>query len=388
MTELLYYQDPYKTEFEASVLSFEKEGDRAFLVLDATSFFPEQGGQYADEGTINGLKVEDVQLKSGEVIHYMGKDAVFMVGEKVYGKVDFTKRFDRMQNHTGEHILSGKIHKMTGFDNVGFHLSDDIMTLDINGVMTWEQLRTAERKANEAVFADLKVDILYPTDEELKTIEYRSKKEINGKVRLVKIGDADICACCAPHVAYTGQIGLIKIVKAVKYKSGMRLNVCCGRRALADYNMRYDEVEKVSVLLSAKPEEIGSACESILDKYEKEKFTLKKIKRELIKEKISDVEHTGGNLTFEIEDSDNDDLREAVNEGVKKCDGICAAYTRTGEGYSFVMGVREGEFAPYRNDILTALGGKGGGRGNMISGTLSCDKEKIEEFFKEYKRKR
>ena len=212
-TTRLFDQDAYLGEFEATVERSVCEGGMYRVLLDQTAFFPEGGGQPADEGTLDGIFVTDVQEIDGEIWHTV--EAPLEPGKTVVGKLDFEKRFSNMQNHCGEHIVSG-------FNNVGFHMGSDVITVDFDGVLTEEQLYDVEQEANEAVLRNVPVTISYPSKEELETMDYRSKKEIEGQVRIVTIEGYDSCACCGTHVAKTGEIRLIKILSAQKYKEQLR----------------------------------------------------------------------------------------------------------------------------------------------------------------------
>ncbi len=220
-------------------------------------FFPEEGGQSADKGTLNGQEVLDVSIKQGILYHKVACE--FPVSTRVTGHVDWNRRFDFMQQHSGEHMISGLLHSHFGLENVGFHLSDREVTLDMNGEVSLEQLRLIEQEANTYVWKNLPVNISWPTDEELASLNYRSKLALTENVRIVEIPGVDLCACCAPHVDTTGQIGLIKVVNVQSHRGGVRINILCGNRALADYTEKQDSVWAISSLLSAKQPEVAGA---------------------------------------------------------------------------------------------------------------------------------
>ena len=232
MTIKLYDKDPHLTTFKAQVLSCEKMPDGNYaIILDQTAFFPEEGGQDCDEGTLNEIKVDHVAInKDNTITHFLSKP--IPAGNTVNGILDYATRFDRMQQHTGEHILSGLIHNLYGFDNVGFHLSSDYTTFDTNGVLSDDEVIALEKAANKIIADNLKVRTYFPDKAQLDTLSYRSKIDIDGEVRLVEIPGVDLCACCAPHVDYTGQIGQIKIVDYKRHRGGMRFTILCGMRAL------------------------------------------------------------------------------------------------------------------------------------------------------------
>lgn len=249
------------------------------VLLDQTAFFPEGGGQPADEGTLDGIFVTDVQEIDGEIWHTV--EAPLEPGKTVVGKLDFEKRFSNMQNHCGEHIVSGIVHRIYGFNNVGFHMGSDVITVDFDGVLTEEQLYDVEQEANEAVLRNVPVTISYPSKEELETMDYRSKKEIEGQVRIVTIEGYDSCACCGTHVAKTGEIRLIKILSTQKYKGGVRVTMLSGEKAYADYCLKHINTLGIARLLSVKPEEAGDAVVRLKQKNIEMKKEIKQLKKEL-----------------------------------------------------------------------------------------------------------
>ncbi|MDE7038042.1 MAG: alanyl-tRNA editing protein, partial [Lachnospiraceae bacterium] len=256
-TEKLFYRDGYMKEFDASVISCKQTEGGYQVVLNRTAFFPEGGGQYADPGWLSEAEVLDVQEKDGVIYHKVS--GALEEGTTVHGRLDWDIRFERMQQHTGEHIISGIVHGRFGYENVGFHLGSDYCTMDFNGPITKEELKEIELEANKAVFRNLAVGITYPSREELSSMEYRSKIEIEGQVRIVTVPGYDVCACCAPHLGTTGEIGLIKLVDMVNYKGGERITMLCGFRALADYEIKEENIKAVSALLSAKEYETADA---------------------------------------------------------------------------------------------------------------------------------
>lgn len=261
MTEKLFYKDSHMQMFQAIVQECCKDGENYKIRLDRTAFFPEGGGQYADHGTLNEYEVHDVQEEQGDVWHYTSHP--FEAGDVVEGKIDWQERFEKMQQHTGEHIISGLVHARFGYNNVGFHLGDDSCTMDFDGEISKEELAEIEWKANEAVVKNLEVQVTYPSKEELENIAYRSKIEIEGQIRIVTIPGYDVCACCAPHVKTTGEIGQIKLTNAQRYKGGVRITMLCGFRALCDYRQKLSATRQISASLCAKENETAEAVEHL-----------------------------------------------------------------------------------------------------------------------------
>ncbi len=375
----LYYENQYISEFDAVVVSCEKTEDGLFaVVLDETAFFPEQGGQYADEGKISGIDVRDVKKIGEDVVHFLAEP--LSVGAEVTGAIDFDKRFDRMQQHSGEHVISGVLHNLFGYENVGFHLSDEEMTMDTSGELSDEEIQTVERIANEIVFRNLPVTATYPTPEEAEKMQFRSKKEIVNGLRLVSIGDIDTCACCAPHVSSTGEIGLIKILRSMRWKGGMRLFVACGRRALLDYSEKSETVKKISVLTNVKQTEISDAVSELLEKISENKKEIKELNMELCRAATDSIPENSGRVAIKL-NSDTEVLRAAVNNAVGKAEAVFAYSGSDENGYNFVFGSEATDFADFSKKLLSALNGRGGGRGNMISGTVKATEAEIKAFF-------
>ena len=223
----LYYQIPYVKSFMCTVEHCEESGKGTWLVtLNQTGFYPEGGGQPYDTGTLNGIPVLSVHERGEQVIHELAQP--IEEGTLAEGIIDWQRRYDNMQLHTGEHILSGLVHKHFGYDNVGFHMGAEEVTVDFNGIIEPEDLDWLEDEANQLVYANVPVKVLYPSEEELRTMEYRSKKELSGLVRIVEVPGADVCACCGTHVENTGEVGIIKIRSMIHYKGGVRLSMLCG----------------------------------------------------------------------------------------------------------------------------------------------------------------
>lgn len=381
MTKKLYYEDSHRDSFRAKVLSCAWNEKKACyeVILDQTVFFPEGGGQYADTGVLGGAKVLDVQERGEEIIHYTDRE--LEPGAEVEGTIDYPERFSKMQQHTGEHIVSGIIHRTFGYDNVGFHLGQELVTMDFNGTFTEDELRQVELEANEAVIKNLQIMVTYPSKEELDRLDYRSKKELTGQVRIVEIPGYDVCACCAPHVERTGEIGIIRLIDAVKYKGGTRVTMVCGFRALKDYRMKEDNIREISRLLSAKPEESAQAVHRLQDEARmwKEKFIrAQSHAMEQILEKLP--ENVENYVLFE-EDVDKNVARRFVDEGKNKCSGICAIFLGNDEaGYRYILGSESVDLKEYSKAFHEALGGKGGGKGEMVQGTVPASEAEVRAY--------
>ncbi len=379
MTEKLFYKDSYMAECTAEVLECNECNSRFEVRLNQTVFFPEGGGQFGDSGYIGDVRVFDTHEKNGEIWHYTNE--AVELGTAIC-RLDLDLRISRMQCHSGEHIVSGLIHKLYGFENMGFHLGDNDVTIDIAGILSEEDLRRVEKLANEAVAKDFEVKAWFPEKEEAEKITYRSKLDIEENLRLVEYPEYDICACCAPHVKRSGQIGVIKLLDFANYKGGVRIHMLCGMRALCDYQNKYSSVLKISNLLSAKQNEVAAAVERLKDETDKAKHEASSLRKALAEEMAKSVQETNGNLVFFSSFLDAMSLRTLVNLAVSKCGGICAAFSGTDGAYNFCMASTSHDLKAMSNDICKALSGRGGGSAEMICGSVSATKEDIEKYFK------
>ena len=375
-TEKLVYEDSHMHEFDATVLSCQPDGDTYRVVLDRTAFFPEGGGQYGDIGTLNGVKVVDTREKDGIVYHRT--EAPIEEGSTVHGNLDWEVRFERMQQHSGEHIISGIVHRRFGYENVGFHLGEDYCTMDFNGPITREQLKEIEIEANEAIFRDIDILTTTPTKEELKSMEYRSKIEIEGQVRIVTIPGYDVCACCAPHLTKTGEIGLIKLVDMTNYKGGERINMLSGRRALRDYAAKQENAKAIGTLLCEKENEIAGAVERLKEEQISLKSKVADLQQQLLRYKAQEVDVTADVVTVFDESLSGNGPREMMNLLLERGANVCAVFAgNDADGYRYVVGSKNVDVRPYSKLLNSRFNGRGGGKPEMVQGSLKGLKEEI-----------
>ena len=379
-TDKLYDKDSYLKEFTATVVACEQKDETTWkIVLDRTAFFPEGGGQTGDIGWLNDREVTDTREKSGVIYHET--KVPIEVGAQVAGKIDFTVRYDKMQQHTGEHILSGIVCSTYGYNNVGFHLSTEITTLDFDGELSAEQVRELEIKANEMIYANIPVQVKFPNKKELAEMDYRSKIEIEGQVRIVEIPEIDRCACCAPHVKMTGEIGLIKIVSCERHRGGCRLTIVCGMRALKDYQQKQESVGNVSALLSAKPEKIAEAVVRLQEQQAKLREQLNSIQAMYLKGKLEMLTGNEKSACIFEETLDSIAMRNFVNDAMEKCDGVCGAFIGTDDGgYHYVLGSKTVDMREFSKKLNEMFHGKGGGKPQMVQGSLTGSAKEIQEF--------
>lgn len=379
MTIKLYEQDAYLQTFTATVLSCEQTKKGFAVVLDQTAFFPEGGGQPADTGTLSEAAVTDVQIRDGVITHTV--EVPLVVGEPVKGDLDWNTRYARMQNHTGEHLVSGLIHALYGYDNVGFHLNDSLVTLDVSGTLAESDIRAVEIAANRAVYENRAIFATYPTPEEIGHIDYRSKLDLTEGVRLITIDGYDVCACCAPHVRQTGEIGVVKILDAVPYKGGTRLSMLCGLPAFRDYRMLHESNRTMMRLLSAPREQVASFVQRDHDTITALRAEIRALSEQLANAQLKIVQTAGAVCGF-TKDASFDALRtfaEQHTEGGK----LCAMFSDTGDGtMSYFLYVPEGgDIRDTVKAMNAAFSGKGGGKPHYAQGKLTATRDDIVGFF-------
>ncbi len=380
MTEKYFDFDGYRLAFDAEVLSCEACDDGFAAVLSATAFCPEGGGQRSDIGRLGEATVSDVRIRDGVIVHMI--DLPLAVGATVHGEVDRDRRIRHLQNHTGEHIVSGLIHSRYGFNNVGFHLGSEDVTLDMDGVIDEVMLRDIERAANEVVATNLEVKAEYPAPEVLGTLCYRAKLDLTENVRIVTIEGVDACACCAPHVSRTGEIGMIKLLFAIRYKGGTRIHMKCGFDALEAFNAEYGRATAVSNRISLPRERIVEGVDKLWNDLAAAEYRIVGLKRELIALKAAAAQKTDGHLLFMEKEMDANDLRLLVSAAEEKAGGICAAFSEDGRGaYSFVAAYHGEDFASWRSRFCEALSARGGGKAPFLQGKAECTEETIRAYF-------
>ena len=378
-TEKLYYQDPYLTTFTAKVLTCEPAKTGFLVTLDRTAFYPEGGGQPADHGTLGAAAVTDVHEKDGVIFHTC--DAPVETGAAVEGSIDWPRRFDHMQQHSGEHILSGLLCSLYDCDNVGFHLGADTVTIDYNRELTWEQVLEAERRANETIWADTPVEITFPSPEALEQLHYRSKKELTGQVRIVTFPGADCCACCGTHVRRAGEVGLIKILSCQKFREGVRLEILCGARAYRYLSRIYDQDHAVAQLLSVKPQDTLAAVERQNAELTAAKQRMTELEDQLFTLRAQALTGRGSVLLVEPP-MRPDGARKLADAVAKAAGGLAAVFA--GEGNSHVYALVQadgGDITPLVKRLNAALSGRGGGRNGFAQGSVQADESAIRAFF-------
>ncbi|MCD7744752.1 MAG: DHHA1 domain-containing protein [Lachnospiraceae bacterium] len=448
ITEKLYYKDAYIKEFTATVMDCQERKKGFEVILSATAFYPEGGGQPydtgilrmipeayvenpaqvkgADDETAAAVHVLEVHEKNGELLHYT--DAPLSIGSEVYGKIDWARRFDLMQQHSGEHIVSGLVHAAYGYDNVGFHMGSDVITIDFNGELDEEALQEIEAKTNDVIWQNQATRIFYPSAEELKQLPYRSKKELTGEVRIVefpvsgtgaeavnaaganglpvvgmtadtekmdhaqmpdsvpgidiaKLPYADLCACCGTHVARAGEIGMVKLLSVVKFREGVRVEMICGKRVLNYLNMVNAQNHQISVLLSAKPDRTAEAVKWSMDENFRLKGRVLALEEKWFAQEAERRSGVGDVLLFE-KDMDSDGVRKLAVAVMETCGGRCAVFSDNGDGtFKYALGEKDGDLRALVKEMNQALGGRGGGKPFFAQGSVHGEEKEIRKFF-------
>lgn len=386
MTQKLYYEDVYLKEFDAVVTGCEEKNGRFFAVLNRSAFYPEGGGQSGDRGILvrqdqSRVEVLDTHEKGEEIV--LTCSGPVSAGEKVHGILDWEFRFDRMQNHSGEHIVSGLIHERYGCNNVGFHMSLDRMTIDLDGEIPEEGLREIERRANEIVWANVPIRTDTYTQEEAAKIAYRSKKDLEGSIRVVSIPGADVCACCGTHVAQTGEIGLIKLLSHERFKGGVRMEMMCGRWAYQYIDRICRQNHEVSVHLSSPMEETGGAAKRLVEENRQLKGRLIEQLYQRIDQKAEELAGAGDILLF-VPGGDSVAAQKLTAKVMETCRGAVFSFAGSDQdGYKYAAGLLNGDLKALIREMNAALNGRGGGKPFFQQGSVTASGEQIEAFLRE-----
>lgn len=378
-TRKLYYEDSHLTRFTATVVDCKQTQKGWEVILDATAFYPEGGGQACDLGILGGVNVLDVQEQGELVVHLC--DGALEVGSAVEGTIDWERRFDLMQQHTGEHIVSGIVHKLFGFDNVGFHIGADVLTVDFDGIIPADRLGEIEALANEAIWKNVTLRCWYPTEEELPHVGYRTKRALPWPVRIVEIPGVDKCACCGVQVVATGEVGLVKLFSCVKFHQGVRIEMACGGRAMKLLNAAYDQNRQVSQAFSAKIFETGEAARAMNQRLADAEFRAVGLQKKIFDITASAYENKGNVVHFQP-DCPPADLRELADRIAGVCGGIAFVYSGTDDRFNVCIVSKTDDLKALGADLKTRFGARGGGKPGYFQGTLQAQKDQLDLYFK------
>lgn len=377
-TEKLYYDDPFLREFTARVVSCEAAAGGYAVVLDRTAFYPEGGGQPADHGTLGGTNVLDVHEKNGEIMHLC--DVPLTVGTEVLGGIDWARRFDHMQQHSGEHICSGLICARWDCDNVGFHMGADAVTIDFNADISWDALMEIEHAANEYIYKDIAIEINFYRGEALNAVEYRSKKPLDGDVRIVRFPGADCCACCGTHVTHGGQVGIVKFLSCQKFREGVRIELLCGGRAYRYLAAVWEQNLSVAQALSARPTESAAAVARLESELGEWKQRAARLEARLCAQTAAGYAGAGDVLLFE-EELSPDGARKLCDAVMNVCGGRCAVFAGTDGAWHYAVGQVGGDLRALVKALNMELHGRGGGKPHFAQGSVTAARREIESFF-------
>lgn len=379
-TEKLYYADPFLTDFTATVLDCQPDKNGYLVTLDRTAFYPEGGGQPADHGVLDGAVVTDVHEKNSVILHNV--DRAVEIGKTVTGTIDWGRRFDHMQQHSGEHICSGLICERFHCDNVGFHMGADIVTIDFNADISWEELLEIEAKANQYLYENHPIDIQFHRGAELEAIDYRSKKALEGDVRIVAFPGADCCACCGTHVVRSGQVGLVKFLSVQKFRDGVRIELLSGKRAHRYLSECWAQDVRIAQALSVKPNASFAGVERVLAELSALKQRCAKLEESVFAQTAAQYEGKGDVLLFEDEMS-GDSLRKLCDAVTNHCGGRCAVFAGADGAYKYAIGHVGGDLRELTKKMNVELNGRGGGKPNFVQGSVAAARGAIEAFFAE-----
>ena len=380
-TEKLYYADPFLKTFTATVLDCQPGKNGFVVTLDRTAFYPEGGGQPADQGTLDGAAVTDVHEKNGAVLHNV--DSAVEIGKTVTGIIDWARRFDHMQQHSGEHICSGLICGRCHCDNVGFHMGTDMVTIDFNADIPWEELLEIEAQANQYIYEDHPIDIQFHRGAELDAIDYRSKKPLEGDVRIVAFPGADCCACCGTHVLRSGQVGLVKFLSVQKFREGVRIELLCGKRALDYLSRTWEQAKTIGQRLSVKPVDAAAAVERLENDLSAAKLRCAQLEESVFAAIAQEQAGKGDVLLFQPP-MKPDSVRKLADAAAKTCGGLAAVFAGEGIHYAYALGRADGQdISAQVKAMNAALHGRGGGRNGFAQGSVEAEQNAIEAFFKE-----
>ena len=378
MTKKLYYDDPFLRKFTARVLSCEAVKGGFAVVLDETAFYPEGGGQSADHGMLGTVRVLDVHEKDGVITHLC--DGALEPGAVVRGEIDWARRFDHMQQHSGEHICSGLICARFDCDNVGFHMGADVVTIDFNAEIGWDALMEIEARANEYIYEDHPVDIQFHRGAELRAIDYRSKKPLDGDVRIVTFPGADCCACCGTHVTRSAQVGIVKFLSCQKFRDGVRIELLCGGRAYRYLSATWEQNLRVAQSLSAKPTESAAVVSRMEAELGALKLRAAKLENQVFAQAAARLTGEGDVLLFE-EEMSSDSVRKLCDAVMQVCGGRCAVFAGADSAWKYAVGQADGDLRELVKRLNAALQGRGGGKPGFAQGSCAATKGEIEGFF-------
>ncbi len=377
--EIAYYNDSYQKTIQSKVIDCIKSKKGYDIVLEDTCFYPEGGGQPADKGILYGQQVLDVQERNDTIYHTVKNE--IPIGTLVEGEIDWEYRFDLMQNHTAEHILSGIVYRKYGLHNVGFHMGKDVITLDFDGKLSQQQIIELEQCANEAVMQNKTIRIYYPTKQELQELDYRSKKSLEGVVRIVEIPGYDICACCGIHTKTTGEIGSIKIIQYDSYKGGIRLQMIAAKRALKDYSEKSQSAYEISHLLSVTVKDISKAVEKLKKEKDTLQWQINFLEKQRLEQIVDKVKNDTKKAVFFEKVLNHKTLQYFATMLCEKVNIVAVFSGEEQTGYTYILMSHKEDMKQLKQILSAVYPCNGGGTKEMVQGKIQAKKEEIIQFF-------
>jgi len=396
-TGKVYDELPYLTDTDAQLLAVLPIESDYYLLFDKTVFFPKEGGQSPDKGIISisgqDIEVTDVHIQKADGIEYIFHRVNASVGDFVCGltsgasatmSIDWSHRYSNMQNHSGEHIFSGLVHKHFGYNNVGFHLSDNSVTMDYNGPLSPEDLAKLEYEANYVIRANFPILCDFPSKEKLESLEYRSKIELEGKVRIVTIPEVDVCACCAPHVFSTCEVGQLIIISSQNYKGGVRISILCGERAYAYIRENKAYLDDLSHKMALPYDKISKEIDKLYTEISGLKAEIFSYQRELLSYKLDKLPHSYADICITPGKTDSRVMRDTINDLKEDRPGYLMILSGTDSSYNYIMGSSDKDCRKVLKELQKELDIKGGGKPEMIQGSITEPMDKIREVLERY----
>lgn len=383
----LYYENPYQDSFAAVVMSIDAVKDEFVVRLSESCFYPEGGGQPGDRGylTLDALRWEvyDTRMVEGQVGHFCRHVDGLSVGQEISGQIDWARRHEMMQLHSAEHIFSGLVNQAFGYNNVGFHINEELMYFDFDGYLDESQLQVLELDVNRVIQAQQAIVISQHDNAEIESLVFRSKKAIPEALRLVTIAGVDVCACCGTQLKNTGEIGVFIVTDSLRYKSGVRVTALAGMRALRYMQALQNSAREAARLLSAKTTELGAAVKSTQTKQQSAESQNSRLSR-LYFEALQKQIPTGSKQTYRyfsgFSDKQVKDYCKAMAEGQPGVH-IGLRATEDPKRLQYFVASQNVDLKHTVELINVALNGKGGGRGGFAQGTIAVDYATARSYF-------
>ncbi len=368
-TRRLYHDDSYQVEFTARIIEKGKREQKPAVILDQTCFYPESGGQPQDRGWIDGVEVVKVFEEDGRVIHLLEKD---IQAESIKGKIDWEIRFDHMQQHSGQHILSQSFHELLAAETLAFHLGEATSTLEMDlRKVSEEDLARVETRANEIIYQDREVKIHSLPEDKIGTLPLRRPPKKKGLIRVVEVSDFDYSACGGTHVRRTGEVGLIKILRWERIRDNLRFDFICGRRAFLDYLLKNRILRELSNRLTVHEQEVPSSIEKLFSDLKSQKSLIRKMRERIARYEAREIiEGAKGKILKKIfAEKTHEEVRSLALNIIRQGDFVILFGLKGEERGHLILACSEKlsidmrELVPLVSPLIN---GKGGGRSSLV----------------------